>query len=73
MMTKMMKIYMKPSVRVVNVMNEGCLLAGTLDSDKSENIKVIVDGYDEGDPNYEIPTISSDNSNPFKNNKYLDD
>ena len=69
----MMKVYMKPSLRMVSVTNEGYLLAGSGPNDpqQSESMKVVVDGF-ENDPSYEIPTISSDGSNPFKDNKYLD-
>lgn len=70
----MMKVYMKPSLRMVGVMNEGYLMAGSGPNDpqQSESIDVVVDGF-EKDPSYKIPTISSDGSNPFKDNKYLDD
>lgn len=71
-MRKMMKIYMRPSVRIVNVNNEGHLMAGSGDPQQSESIDVVVDGF-EDEPSYKIPTISSDGSNPFQNNKYLDD
>ena len=68
----MMKVYMKPSLRMVSVMNEGYLMTGSGDPQQLESIDVVVDGF-EKDPSYKIPTISSDGSNPFKDNKYLDD
>ncbi len=67
---KCLKLYIKPSALIVNMQDEGHLMAGSLTGEKSESIKVVVDDED-GSTTDEIPTIVG--GNPWTNNKYVDD
>lgn len=67
---KYLKLYIKPSVLIVNMQDEGHLMVGSPTGEKSESIKVVVDDED-GKTTDEIPTIVG--GNPWTNNKYVDD